>query len=262
MTPADSSIGARVTAAEPRAARFRDMKDWFASSFRLVVRKPGYWVPFTILLYASVVPLGFVPVAGNYLRGFLGTLWGAFAIALAYTQAGEGRISVSRSFSLLARSLPALVVLSLVQVALIALAELPVLRLIATDREFEVYALSRLQNGPARFGVDLAHTTIVVLASSLMGFATPLVVLSGRSVREALRKSVAAFARAPMVYVTFGLLGWVLPHALATTLGIPGILVFLAVVILLGPVEYLVYRSVFPEGYSDATSGSGRRRSM
>jgi hypothetical protein len=238
------------------------MGDWFASSFRLVARKPGYWVPLTILVFASAVPLTFVPVAGNYLRGFVGDLWGAFAVALAYTQAREGRISVGRSFSLLARALPALVVLCVVQVALIALAELPALRLIATDREFQLYALSRMQNGPARFGVDLAHTTIVTLATSALGFAIPLVVLSGSSVWGALRKSVAAFARAPMVYVTFGALGLILPHSLATTLGIPGILVFLAVVVLLTPVEYFVYRSAFPETYSEATSGSGRRRSM
>ncbi len=124
-----------------------------------------------------------------------------------------------------------------------------------------MYALSRLQNGPARFGVDLAHPTIVVLALSVPGFATPLVVLSGSSVWEALRKSAAAFALAPTAYVTFGLLGLVVPHSLATTLGIPGILLFLAVVVLLTPVEYFVYRSAFPEGYSGATSGSGLRRS-
>jgi len=236
-----------VPSAISRPATFVDLWSWVLGSAQLVARKPGYWLAFVVLLFALAVPITFVPLAGNYLRGFLGALFGAFAVALAHSQAGEGRISVRRSFSIVVRAFPALVLLSLIQVAVNAAGELPVLRVIATDREFSIYALSDMHAGPARFGVDLVHTTIVAVVSSVLGFAVPLVLLSGASAFESIRGSATAFAKAPAVYLTFVLLGLVLPHSLVT-LGLPGILVFFAVAFLLTPAQYLMYRSVFGTG--------------
>ena len=227
-----------------RPATFVDLRSWILDSARLVARKPVYWLALVFLIFGLAVPITFVPVAGNYLRGFLADLFGAFAVALAHSQACEGRISVQRASSIVARALPSVVVLSLIQVAVNAAAELPVLRLIATDHEFALYAFSNMHAGPARFGVDLAHTTIVAVVSSVLGFAVPLVVLSGASVAESIRGSAAAFVKAPAVYLAFMMIGLVLPHSLVV-LGLPGVLVFLVVVFLLTPAQYLMYRSVF-----------------
>jgi hypothetical protein len=242
----------------PRRVSLRDVGPWFADSARLVARKPGYWVMYVVLLFACVVPFFFVPIAGNYLRGLVGPLVAAFGIALAYTQAAEGRISARRAFSLVVPRIPALLGVALAVLVAAEAAELPVLAMIADDREFGMYALSRMQGGTARFGVDLVHTLIVTLVETALGFAIPLVIVEGCSPWSALRRSLAAFALSPIPYLAFMLVGFVIPHSLAY-LGLPGVALFLVAAVLISPSGYVLYRAAF--GYSAAMSGSGRRRS-
>jgi hypothetical protein len=237
-----------VLAPIPRAVSFRDAAGWFVNSGRLVIRKPHYWIPFAVLLFASWFAITLVPIAGNYLRTFYGGFCWALALALAHTQVSEGGISVRRAFSLLAPAFPALLRLCAFEVAIFAFIDLPVIRMIATDAEFEVYAFSRLENGQARLIVDLVHTTVVTLASLVFEFAIPLAILGDCSALTALRKSLEAFLLAPAVYVAFGLATVVIPHTLATTLGIAGILLFLAVVTLLLPAQYFMFASAFAQG--------------
>ncbi|MGZ5042375.1 MAG: hypothetical protein ACXWBQ_16660 [Usitatibacter sp.] len=231
----------------PRAVTFRDGVGWVVGSCRLVVRKPHYWIACAVLLFAWAGPVSFVPVAGNYLRSFLGGLWGAFLLTLTHTQVSEGKISLRRALSLLAPALPTLLWLCAVPVAIFAFVDLPILRIIATDREFEVYALSRLHNGHPRFVVDLVHTVVLTLACLPFEFAVPLAIFGGCSAYAALRKSIEAFALSPAVYVALVIVGVVVPHSLATAFGMGGVALFLIVVTLLLPAQYLMFRSAFAE---------------
>lgn len=234
-----------MTAATPRRVRFRDIASWISQSCGLVFRKPLYWISVAILLWAVAIAITFVPIVGNYLRMVYSGLFGALTLALAFTQlSGEG-ISLRRALSILAPVLPALLVLSLLDLALFAFIDLPVLRAIATDREFDVYALTALRNGSARHSVDLVHTIVLTLASSVFGFAAPLVMFSGSSLWSALRGSVAAFALSFPVYVTYDVVTVIIPHTLAATVGIPGIALFLIIAILLTPSGIFMYRSAF-----------------
>jgi hypothetical protein len=224
------------------------------NSCRLVVRKPHYWIGCAVLLFAWAGPISFVPVAGNYLRSFLGELWLALLLTLAYTQAFEGKISLRRAFSLLGPALATLPWLCAVPLAIFAFIDLPVLRMIATDTEFEVYALSRLHNGQPRVMVDLVHTLVLTLACMPFEFAAALAIFGGCSAYTALRKSFAAFALSPAVYVAFGVVGLVVPHTVAAALGLGGIALFLVVETLLLPAQYLMFRSAFAEASKPSDS--------
>jgi hypothetical protein len=224
------------------------MGDWFVASSRLVIRKPHYWIPFAVLLFGSALPISLVPIAGNYLRTFYGGLCGALILTLAHTQVSEGGISLRRAFSLLAPAFPTLLWLCAIPVAIFAFIDLPVIRMIATDAEFEVYAFSRLHNAHPRLMVDVVHTAVLTLACTLFEFSVPLAIFARCTALSALRKSMAAFALAPAVYVAFVLATVVVPHTLAAAWGIAGILLFFVFVTLLLPVAYFMFASAFAEG--------------
>jgi len=221
------------------------MAGWISQGCRLTLRKPAYWLSLAIATWVPAIAITFVPVAGNYLRTFISTFIGALALALAFTQLSEEGISWRRAVSIVVRAGPALFVLSMLDVALFALVDLPVIRAIATDREFDLYALTALGNGSARPLVDLVHTLVLTLASSVFQFAAPLVMFSGSSLWQALRGSVTAFALSFPVYVAYDVLTVVIPHSLVATVGIAGAALFLVIAILLTPSGIFVYRSAF-----------------
>jgi hypothetical protein len=232
----------------PRAVSFRDLAGWFVASSRLVIRKPHYWIPFAVLLFGLALPISLVPIAGNYLRTFYGGLCGALMLTLAHTQVSEGGISVRRAFSLLGPAFPTLLWLCAIPVAIFAFIDLPVIRMIATDAEFEVYAFTRLHNARPRLIVDVVHTAVLTLACMPFEFAVPLAIFARCNASLALRKSMTAFALAPAVYGAFGLATVVIPHTLAAVWGVPGILLFFVFVTLLLPVLYFMFGSAFAEG--------------
>ena len=123
---------------------FAAIGGWIASSCRLVADKPGYWLPLTLLLFVVAVPFTFVPVAGNWLRAIAGDLCGAVLFALAYTHVAEGGISLRRALALVGPVVPTLLAIAIVVTAVEQAVELAVLRAIASDEEFALYAYAAI----------------------------------------------------------------------------------------------------------------------
>jgi hypothetical protein len=211
-----------------------------------VADKPGYWLPLTVLLFAVAVPFTFVPVAGNWLRAIAGYLFGAVLFAVACTQAAEGGISLRRALALVGPAVPTLLAIAFVVTAVEQAVELPVLRAIASDEEFALYAYAAIPRHQPRPAIDLVHSIIGVFVPTVFAFAGPLAILHSVRAAAALRASAAAFALSPATYLGFTVAAVLAPHSLIY-LGLIGILAFLAIVLLLGPSGYLVFRSAFGE---------------
>jgi membrane-anchored glycerophosphoryl diester phosphodiesterase (GDPDase) len=172
-------------------------------------------------------------------------MYGAFVVALAYTQAFEGSVSIRRSFALLAAAFRALVVVCLIDVAIFLLVDVPVVWAIGTDAEFRLYAFADLHAGHARAIVDLAHTTAVLLTSLPFQFVAPLVVLSRVPVSAAIRKSWKATALSWPVYVTFLVVAVIIPHALGPMAGLVGIALYLVLAFFLMASAYFAFADAF-----------------
>jgi hypothetical protein len=211
----------------------------------MVVRKPHYWLPWTLLYFVLMGCVTYVPVVGHWLRVIVGDVYAAALLALAYTQAGEGRISPRRALALVRPAVPTLVLIALFTMAVEQVVELPILRAIATDDEFALYAFARMGT-QARHEIDLVHSVIGFLVTTPLALAAPLAVLHRMRFHGALRLSFAAFMLSPGVYLGFFVAVGLAVHSLAY-LGPLGALALIAIELLFGPAGYLVFRSAFGE---------------
>jgi hypothetical protein len=229
----------------PRRVPVRAIGEWIASSCRLVVRKPQYWVTGCLVFFATVIAVSFVPLVGIWLRVIGGGLVVAFLIALAHTQAVERRISARRALSRLAGAMPTVVAILLLQFVVSEAVELPVLYVIATPDEFDAYAFAR-QGVHPRPLVDLVHSVLVFGIETVFAFAVPLALFDGRRAVQAMRLSAVAFALSPAAYLAFIAIAGVIPHSLAY-LGVTGALAFIAIAVFVLPSNYFLFRSAFGE---------------